>query len=166
MLDGAHIIIYSTNADADRAFLADVLELPSVDVGDGWLIFALPPAELAVHPSDAGSSHELYFMCPDVEKLVAELGARGVACEPIANRGWGLLTSFTLPSGNKLSAYQPRHARPSWPSANKTATRPAAKPRRAKPAPAKRAKPAPAKRAKPAPAKRAKPTPRRAAKRR
>jgi hypothetical protein len=136
MLDGAHIIIYSKDADADRAFLRDVLALPSVDVGDGWLIFALPPAEVAVHPADVGGSHELYLMCSDVAKLVVELGAQGVACDPIANRGWGLVTSFVLPGGSKLSVYQPRHARPAWPSKPRRprtahAKRPARSPRRA-----------------------------------
>jgi hypothetical protein len=123
MFDGAHIIIYSKDAEADRAFLRDVLALPSVDVGDGWLIFALPPAEVAVHPADA-SSHEMYLMCPDIEKLVAALGAHGIACDPVADRGWGLLTTLTLPGGGRLGVYQPRHARPAWPS-----TRPKRAPR-------------------------------------
>ncbi len=99
MLTGAHSIIYSTNPDADRAFLRDVLALPSVDVGDGWLIFGLPPAEVAVHPSSKNDVHELYLMSDDVEAFVAEI------------QGWGLLTQVTLPGGGKLGIYQPRHAR-------------------------------------------------------
>ena len=112
MIIGAHSIIYSTSPDVDRAFLRDVLELPSVDVGDGWLIFALPPAELAVHPAERDGVHELYLMCDDVEALVAEMQKRGVACSPLQNQGWGLLTAVTLPGGGKLGIYQPRHARP------------------------------------------------------
>jgi len=112
MINGAHAIVYSTNADADRAFLRDVLGLPHVDVGGGWLIFGLPPAEVAVHPSDANDAHELYFMCDDVNAFVAAMAAREVACSAIADRGWGLLTSVTLPSGGSLGVYQPRHARP------------------------------------------------------
>ena len=112
MIIGAHSIIYSTNPDADRAFLRDVLKLPNVDVGGGWLIFGLPPAEVAVHPSDKNDVHEFYLMCDDVEALVGEMKARNIACEPVQNQGWGLLTRLTLPGGGKLGVYQPRHARP------------------------------------------------------
>jgi len=112
MIIGAHSIIYSTNADADRAFLRDVLRFTHVDVGGGWLIFGLPPAELAVHPSDKNSVHELYLMCDDIEALIADLRARNVACEPVQNQGWGLLTHLTLPGGGRLGIYQPRHPRP------------------------------------------------------
>jgi hypothetical protein len=115
MLSGAHVIIYSKDPGADRAFLRDVLGLGHVDVGDGWLIFGLPPAEVAVHPAERGGTHELYFMCDDIEKFVAEMKRRGVACSAVANRGWGLLTELTLPSGGKLGVYQPRHARPPAP---------------------------------------------------
>ena len=112
MISGAHAIVYSTDPEADRAFLRDVLRFPSVDVGDGWLIFGLPPAELAVHPADANDRHELYLMTDDVDALVAELRRRRVQCEPITDQGWGLLTRLTLPGGGKLGVYQPRHARP------------------------------------------------------
>ena len=112
MINGAHSIIYSTSPEADRAFFRDVLELPNVDVGDGWLIFGLPPAEVAVHPSDENDLHELYLMCDDVETLVAELKRRGISCGPVQDQGWGLLTEITLPGGGKLGIYQPRHARP------------------------------------------------------
>jgi hypothetical protein len=112
LITGAHSIIYSTNPEADRAFLRDVLNLPNVDVGGGWLIFGLPPAEVAVHPSDKNDVHEFYLMCDDVEALIAEMTKRGVACSEVKNQGWGLLTAISLPGGGKLGIYQPRHARP------------------------------------------------------
>jgi hypothetical protein len=112
MINGAHSIIYSTNPEADRAFLRDVLKLPNVDVGHGWLIFGLPPAEVAVHPSDKNNVHEFYLMCDDVEALISEMQKHNVSCTPVQNLGWGLLTQITLPGGGKLGIYQPRHARP------------------------------------------------------
>ena len=121
MLIGAHSIIYSANPDADRAFLRDVLKLPNVDVGGGWLIFGLPPAEVAVHPSNKNDVHELYLMCDDVEAFVAEMKTRNISCGPVQNQGWGLLTQVTLPGGGKLGLYQPRHARPEAMSAGKAA---------------------------------------------
>jgi len=130
MLIGAHTVIYSKNADADRAFFRDVLDLPNVDVGEGWLIFGVPPAELAVHPGDENDVHEFYLMCDDVEGLITELRRRGVVCSPAQNQGWGLLTRITLPGGGKVGVYQPRHARPQpvragAVSARKKETRPA-----------------------------------------
>jgi hypothetical protein len=112
MITGAHLIIYSTNPDADRAFLRDVLALPNVDVGHGWLIFGLPPAEVAVHPSEKNDVHELYFICDDIETLIAQMKAHQIACDGVKNEGWGLLTHVTLPGGGRLGVYQPRHARP------------------------------------------------------
>jgi len=112
MIIGSHSIIYSKNPDADRAFLRDVLRLTNVDVGGGWLIFGLPPAEVAVHPSDKNDVHEFYLMCDDVEAFIAEMKKSGIACAPAQNLGWGLLTSVMLPGGGKLGVYQPRHARP------------------------------------------------------
>ena len=112
MITGAHSIIYSKNPDVDRAFFRDVLKLTNVDAGGGWLIFGLPPAEVAVHPSDKNDVHELYLICDDVAALVEEMTKRNVVCEPVQNQGWGLLTSITLPGGGKLGIYQPRHARP------------------------------------------------------
>lgn len=112
MINGAHSIVYSTDPDADRAFLRDVLQLPNVDVGDGWLIFGLPPAEVAVHPSGENNVHEFYLMCDDVNAFVADLRRRGVECGPIQDQGWGILTHVVLPGGGKLGVYQPRHARP------------------------------------------------------
>ena len=96
MINGAHSIIYSTNPDADRAFLRDVLKLPNVDIGDGWLIFGLPPAEVAVHPSDTNDVHEFYLMCDDVEALVTEMTSRGVATGPVKDEGWGVLTIISV----------------------------------------------------------------------
>ncbi|MCU1350105.1 MAG: extradiol dioxygenase [Acidobacteria bacterium] len=112
MLIGAHAIIYSKDSEADRAFLRDVLKLKHVDVGHGWLIFGLPPAEVAVHPGEENDVHEFYLMVDDVEAFIAEMKAQGVACGEIHNQGWGLLTQVTLPGGGKLGVYQPRHARP------------------------------------------------------
>ena len=112
MLTGAHSIIYSTQPDADRDFLRDVLKLPYVDVGHGRLIFGLPPSEVAVHPSEQGSAHALYLMCDDIERFVAEMKAHAIVCGPVQNQGWGMLTQLTLPGGGTLGVYQPRHARP------------------------------------------------------
>ena len=112
MIIGAHSIIYSTSPDADRAFLRDVLKLPNVDVGEGWLIFGLPPAEVAVHPSEQNDVHELYLMCDDVKAFVAEMDKHSIICDPVTDEGWGLLTQLRLPGGGKLGVYQPRHERP------------------------------------------------------
>lgn len=112
MIIGAHSILYSARPEADRAFLRDVLKLPSVDVGEGWLIFGLPPAEVAVHPSELNDVHEFYLMCDDVEAFIADMTKRGIGCAPAQNLGWGILTHVTLPGGGKLGIYQPRHARP------------------------------------------------------
>ena len=125
MLIGAHSIIYSTNPDADRAFLRDVLKLPNVDVGQGWLIFGLPPAEVAVHPSDTNDRHEFYLMCDDVEAFVEEMKTHDVACSPVQNQGWGLLTRMTLPGGGTLAIYQPRHGRPDAMTVDKVSKGPA-----------------------------------------
>ncbi len=112
MIIGAHSIIYSTKPDADRSLLRDVFKLPHVDVGKGWLIFGLPPAEVAVHPSEKNDVHEFYLMCRDIETFVTEMRKRGVGCGAVHDEGWGLLTQVTLPGGGKLGVYQPRHARP------------------------------------------------------
>lgn len=112
MITGTHAILYTTDADATRAFLRDVLGLAWVDSGDGWLIFALPPAELAAHPAEA-PRHELYFMCDDIEATVAELAAKEVeVTSPITDEGWGLLTSITVPGAGTIGLYEPRHASP------------------------------------------------------
>ncbi len=112
MIIGAHAIVYSKDAEADRAFLKDVLGFPSVDAGEGWLIFRLPPAEVAVHPSGENDRHELYLMTDDVAALVAALEARGVEATRPSQQGWGRLTHVTLPGGGTLGVYQPRHPSP------------------------------------------------------
>ena len=113
MIVGAHSIIYSTNPEADRAFLRDVLKLTNVvDAGGGWLIFGLPPAEVAVHPSSTNDVHELYLICDDVRALIAEMKKRGVPCSNVEDQRWGLLTRVSLPGGGNLGIYEPRHARP------------------------------------------------------
>jgi catechol 2,3-dioxygenase-like lactoylglutathione lyase family enzyme len=110
---GAHVIVYTRDAEADRAFIRDVLGFEGVDAGDGWLIFALPPAELAAHPSDAGDRYELYLMCDDIRATIADLRGKGVdVAAEVADRGWGLLTAISLPGGGKLGLYEPRHPTP------------------------------------------------------
>ena len=112
MINGAHVIIFSTDAEADRAFFRDVLGLAHVDTGDGWLIFALPPAEVAVHPAEANDRHELYLTCPDVRAFMSEMQGRGIECSPIEEQRWGLLTQVRLPGSGTLGVYEPRHAQP------------------------------------------------------
>ena len=119
MLNGAHVILYSKKAEADRAFLRDMLKLPHVDVGEGWLIFGLPPAEVAVHPGE-NDEHELFLMCADIEEFAREMKKRRVPCSEVLNRGWGLLCQITLPGGGKLGVYDPRHARPKAPVRRKS----------------------------------------------
>jgi hypothetical protein len=112
MITGAHAIIYSTHPEADRSFLRDVLSLPYVDAGEGWLIFSLPPTEVAVHPSEENGVHELYLTCDDVADLVGSLAKRGIDCGPVRDQGWGRLTDVTLPGGGTIGIYEPRHRRP------------------------------------------------------
>ena len=115
MITGAHVLLFSNDADADRAFVGDVLGFRSVDAGHGWLIFALPPSELAVHPSDspAEPSSEvgasLYLMCGDLQAFINAMESRQVACAPVVTERWGLRTSLHLPSGGRLGVYQPTH---------------------------------------------------------
>ena len=123
MIVGAHSILYSTNAEADRRFLRDVLGLTHADAGEGWLIFGLPPAEVAVHPGDANDVHEFYLMCDDVRAFVAEMARKGVTCSGVRVMGWGALTEVALPGGGKLGVYQPRHARPKPMSLRKISSR-------------------------------------------
>lgn len=120
---GAHSIIYSKDAEADRAFLRDVLKLTNVDVGHGWLIFGLPPAEVAVHPSGENNVHEFYLMCDNVKQFMADMKKHGIVCGATQSMGWGVLTQVMLPGGGKLGVYQPRHARPESMAARKTAKR-------------------------------------------
>jgi predicted enzyme related to lactoylglutathione lyase len=113
MINAVHSILFARDADATRAFFADVLELDAVDAGGGWLIFALPPAELAVHPAEQGSRQELYLMTDDLETTLAQLGARGVeiTSEP-SDQGWGVLARIDVPGFGELGLYQPRHPVP------------------------------------------------------
>ena len=109
MIDGCHVIIYSRDAAADRAFFKEVLGFSSVDSGGGWLIFALPPAECAFHPADVGDAHQLFLTCSDLESTLAELRARGVECEAPTEQTWGIRTSLRLPGGGRIGLYQPKH---------------------------------------------------------
>ena len=123
MIIGAHTIIYSKKPDADRAFLRDVLKLTHVDVGEGWLVFSLPPAELAVHPAGKNNVHELYLVCDNVKHFVFALSRRKIKCSPVQEHDWGLLTTVTLPGGGKLGVYEPRHKRPKPRTISKVAKR-------------------------------------------
>jgi catechol 2,3-dioxygenase-like lactoylglutathione lyase family enzyme len=111
MITGAHSIVYTRDAEADRAFFRDVLNFPNVDVGGGWLIFALPPSEVAFHPG-SGGRQEFYLMCEDAEEFAAAMARHGVRCSPRQHLGWGVRTELSLPSGARLGVYQPLHARP------------------------------------------------------
>lgn len=113
MITGAHSIIYSTNPEKDRIFFRDVLKFPFVDIGEGWLIFRLPPAEAAIHPSNENNLQELYLMCDDIEELINRLKELKVKCGKIQRQSWGLLTKVQLPGGGKLKIYQPLHNSPS-----------------------------------------------------
>ena len=113
MIIGAHSIIYSSDPDADRAFLRDVLKLTHVDVGDGWLIFGLPPSEVAIHPADTDGDHEFYLMVDDVQRFIADMRRRNIACTDAQDHGWGVLTQLMLPGGGTFQVYEPRHERPS-----------------------------------------------------
>ena len=133
MINGAHAIIYSTDADADRAFLREVIGLPSVDSGGGWLIFSLPASEIAVHPAEASGRHEIYFLVDDVKAFTAAMRLKRVRTAPLLTLDWGVLTHVKLPGGGKVGVYQPRHARPPAPGAKRTAAprrkvKPAARP--------------------------------------
>jgi catechol 2,3-dioxygenase-like lactoylglutathione lyase family enzyme len=113
VITGVHATLFTPDAGALRAFLRDKLDLPSVDAGGGWLIFALPPAELAAHPAEESGAHELYLMCDDIAATVEELERKGVkVLKPVTDEGWGLLTSIEIPGGGEFGLYQPRHPLP------------------------------------------------------
>jgi predicted enzyme related to lactoylglutathione lyase len=113
MINGVHGVIFTKDAEGLRAFLRDVLEFSSVDAGGGWLIFALPPAELAAHPTEADGRHELYLMCDDIEATVESLEQKGVEfAGPVSDEGFGLMTAMRVPGGDELGLYEPRHASP------------------------------------------------------
>ena len=116
MIHGAHVILYSKDAEADRTFFRDVLGYPFADAGHGWLIFAMPPAEVAVHPSDENDVHELYLMCDDIKALVSEMHSKGVACSAVEEQRWGSIVRVTLPGGGKLGIYEPKHPSPLAPT--------------------------------------------------
>jgi catechol 2,3-dioxygenase-like lactoylglutathione lyase family enzyme len=109
MISGAHVILYSRDAEADRAFFRDVLGFPSVDAGHNWPIFALPPAEAAFHTDETNSRHELYLMCDDVNAEMTKLVAKGVACSEVQEERWGSFTRIGLPGGGHIGLYQPKH---------------------------------------------------------
>jgi len=109
MISGAHVVVYSKNAEADRAFFRGVLGFKSVDAGHGWLIFALPPAEAAFHPSDNDGAHELYFLCDDLKAEMASLAKKNVKCSKVEEARWGSITKMALPGGGKVGLYQPKH---------------------------------------------------------
>lgn len=112
MINGAHVVIYSKDADADRVFFRDILGFPFVDARDGWLIFGLPPAESAFHPAETNSRHELYLMCDDLKTQIEELRTRGVECPEPVDQPWGSVTTIPLPGGGEIGLYEPRHPRP------------------------------------------------------
>ena len=112
MISGAHVMIFTRDEDADRAFLRDVVGLPCIDSGGGWLIFKLPPAELGVHGGDRNDVHELYLICDNLDDEMARLADRGASCGEFMTASWGRATSIPLPGGGKLGLYEARHARP------------------------------------------------------
>ena len=118
MIFGAHAIVYSKDAVADRAFFRDVLGFSSVDAGHDWLIFALPPAELAVHPAEESVGHELFLMCDDLNAEIADLGAKNVRCSEVEQARWGSLTRIRLPGGGEVGLYEPTHPSPLAPAPN------------------------------------------------
>jgi hypothetical protein len=112
MIFGAHVIVYSKDAAADRAFLRDILGFASVDAGHGWLIFALPPSEVAIHPAEENDRQELYLMCNDLKAEIAALGKKGVRCSDVEQARWGSITKIRLPGGGEVGLYQPKHPSP------------------------------------------------------
>ena len=112
MINGVHVVVYSTNAEADRAFFRDILGFVSVDAGYGWLIFGLPPAESAFHPAEKNDRHELYLMCDDLGGEIATLRAKGVECAEVVEASWGSITKIRLPGGGEIGLYEPKHPRP------------------------------------------------------
>lgn len=128
MIIGAHIMLQSTNDHADMGFLTDVLKLPSVNAGGGYMIFGIPPAEVSIHGSDRNDVHQLYFMCDDIAAFTGDMTRHGIAFSTPVRQSWGTVTEITLPGGGKLGVYQPRHERP-----QSTGAKPAAKKKPARP---------------------------------
>jgi len=138
LVSGAHSILYSRDAEADRRFLKSVFAFPSVDAGGGWLIFGLPTSELAVHPSSRNGHFEFYLMCEDVTTLIQDLRKQGIRCSPIRHHDWGSMTKIRLPSGGALPIYEPKHPRPRPIGAAKASRAAQRRKRRASPSRAKR----------------------------
>jgi len=112
MITGAHVMLQSTNDKADMAFLTDVLKLPSINAGGGYMIYGIPPAEVSIHGSDRNDVHQLYFMCDDIAAFTGDMTRHGIAFSTPVRQSWGTVTEITLPGGGKLGVYQPRHTRP------------------------------------------------------
>ena len=112
MINGTHVVVYSDDAEADRAFFRDILGFPSVDAGHGWLIFGLPAAEAAFHPGEGNARYEFYLMCADLATEIAALHAKGVECAEVVEARWGSITRINLPGGGKIGLYEPKHPRP------------------------------------------------------
>jgi hypothetical protein len=111
MISGLHLMIYSKDAEADKAFFRDILKLPNVDAGHGWLIFKGPPAELAFHPSQDSYYHEIYLMCDDIKSFAVRMSEQKVNCSEIKEERWGKTVNLTLPGGGNLGVYEPKHVR-------------------------------------------------------
>ena len=118
MIFGTHVIVYTKDATADRAFFRDVLGFSSVDAGHDWLIFALPPAELAVHPAEENAGHELFLMCDDLQAEIAALANKGIQCSEVEEARWGSLTKMRLPGGGEVGLYEPKHPSPLRPTSD------------------------------------------------
>jgi hypothetical protein len=112
MINGAHVVIYTKDPQADRALFRDLLKFPSVDVGGGWLIFAMPPAEVAFHDSKKNNQHEFFLMCDDIAETLTDLKSKNVTVSDVTEQRWGKSATFTLPGGGKVGVYEPKHSRP------------------------------------------------------
>ena len=112
MISGAHTVLYSADPEADRDFFRNVLRHTNIDVGHGWLIFGLPPSEIAVHPAERSGAVELFLMCDDIRHFMQEMAGKNIQCDQVEHQSWGILTYLTLPGGGKLGVYQPLHQRP------------------------------------------------------
>ena len=112
MINGAHVVVYSKDAEADRAFFRDVLKFPCVDAGYGWLIFAMPALEAAFHDSESNNQHELFLMCDDLAATLNDLKSQNVKVSEVSEQRWGKLSTLTLPGGGKIGIYEPKHVSP------------------------------------------------------
>jgi catechol 2,3-dioxygenase-like lactoylglutathione lyase family enzyme len=119
MITGSHVVIFTKDAEADRAFFRDVLQMPAVDAGGGWLVFALPPSEVAFHPAGDNDRHELYLLCDDLQATMAELEGHGTTCDEPVEESWGIVSRFQLPGGGRVGLYEPKHPLAVTPSGEK-----------------------------------------------